>query len=261
MNKINTIKLNQIDSGLALLIKNLIKECGIYDNSTYDIFTENDSNYSDNFNCFYLHFNDDLLTGFLSVFAPTNEEFNIYACTLPSFRNQGIFTTLFKEFKEEIHTLNNIKILFPINMNNFSADLSIDLLKKHNFKYNTSDYIMKYDLLKSITPIDNIFIELEYEENDDSEYEISLWIKDTYIGGCLIYYGNDDSATIYQYGIVDEYQNKGYGKTGLILILNFLQNKNIKSAILHVTGENKKACSLYLGCGFDIICEEQYFTN
>lgn len=127
-------------------------------------------------------------------------------------------------------------------------------------------------------------------EFDEENSEYTFWLGDTYIGGCLIYtpepYAAPDCepayvttpehepayattpehepayvtapehepvyATIYDYEILEEYRGNGYGKNGLLAILKDLQEQKIQKVLLHVSGLNKKAHSLYISCGFQV---------
>ena len=53
-------------------------------------------------------------------------------------------------------------------------------------------------------------------------------------------------------GVDPDYQGKGIGKQVLHMGLSLLQTKGIQTVALMVDSENKVACSLYEGAGFEI---------
>ena len=248
-NNYKIVKQNYIDSDLSAEISHLNDFCNIYDSSSYEIFTEFELN-TNHDNCVYLCYDGKILAGILTAFIPNADECWIYSATSPQYRNTKIFSTLFSEFRND----NSYEITFPLTA---QSENTINILNHYNFKNIKCEYIMKYVLSPNTQfsfKTEDI-PELEYEEN-----EYSFWIKDTYIGGCLISC-DELIVTIYEFYINDDYQGQGYGKSGLKLILNHLSKKQkYSSVILQVSGQNKKACNRYKSLGFEIISTE-YFAK
>ena len=249
------IKLNRLTADLAFKISELNKRCNVYDNSNYELFTDFEMNIVKT-HCIYLTLNNDNVIGILSVFTPSGNECWIYSLVEPSHRHKGVFSNMYNSFLSDNA---DADIIFPISYRN---DDVVSILNHYGYTSQNTEYIMKYTLHKDSSNILSVIkndMELEYEENEVGN-EFSLWQKDEYIGGCLI--DTDSStATIYEFGIKDEYQGKGYGKAGLNLILNELTNMNFSSVILQVNGENTKALNLYKAQGFTIISTEYFFTR
>jgi RimJ/RimL family protein N-acetyltransferase len=257
----NIIKLKHLNSNLIFDISNMIKKCEEYDHTSYDIFMDNDYNCTD-INCFFIYMEGNIITGFISIFIPSQDYINVYGCTLPEFRCHGIFSSLFSCLKAELrnNNLSTDALYFPINTMSNAYNNAVQYLLHRDYFPKNTEYMLTYDLLTNTEQFSqseiNQTLELEYEETS-SESEYSLWLGNTYIGGCLIYFDNfnnskDIYATIYQYGILDEYQGMGYGKSGLKLILASLKHNGVSKVILQVNGDNKKAYNLYRDCGFYI---------
>lgn len=282
MSNYQIIKLNRLNAGLAFNISNMVQQCEQEDHASYDIFLDNGENCND-MNCFYICMEDRQIIGFLSFFMPSLDDINIYACTLPSHRRKGIFTALFSVMQEEFHiqNLSTGHFMFPVHTDSPAYAEAIRYLTHRQYHICNTEYLMKYTISPHVCPADGALLqaslsettdslELEYEETE-LENEYSLWLGDTYIGGCLICYSAETktdsadttTATIYEYGIIEPYQGLGYGKSGLKQILSSLtaSDYNISSVILHVNGNNKKACNLYLSCGFHIIEKVDYYLN
>lgn len=281
LNTHNITGLNQLNTGLALDISHMIEICGKYDNTTYDIFMDNGENCND-IKCFYYYIEDGIIVSFLSLFMPFEDCLNVYGCTLPAYRNKGIFTLLLSALTNELkqHDISSDILTFPIKSKSPAFKNAIQYLNNRHYSIKDTEYMLSYDLRNTTNKQDETHLtsdisnlELEYEETEN-ENEYSLWLDNNYIGGCLIYYSNINNdnndydnhsgtsvtATIYDYGIADKYQGLGYGKAGLKLILDSLKHNNISYVILHTSGSNKKAFNLYTGCGFNIIDSIDYYS-
>lgn len=266
-----------LDTKEELDIHSLLEYSAVFDGCRYDCFTENEFNCFDNFPCFYLLYSSEhILISFLSVYIENTEikqqnnesissNIFVYGITHPKYRNQSYFSklfhTAFKHLGQSCFHLENI--YFPLNRQ-MNQDVINHYISSDYISYEYSEFLMKKDLTTlgviSQNSAESFIPELEYEENEYGN-EFSLWISDKYIGGCLIEYLSETEAMIYQFGIIDEEQGKGYGKTGLLLICKSLKEQDFSLVSLQVTGKNKKAHRLYIDCGFEISEEIQYFIK
>ncbi len=257
-------------------IHNLLKYSSSFDGCRYECFTENEFICVDNFPCFYLLYSSEhTLISFLSFYIdntdfeqqnnlPIFSNISVYGITHPEYRNQSYFSKLFhtalKKLKQSDFDVKNV--YFPINCK-MNHDVISHYINSNYISYEYSEYLMKKNLTTLKSNLQNLsqppVLELEYEENEYGN-EFSLWIDDKYIGGCLVDYLSKTESMIYQFGIIDEEQGKGYGKTGVLLICLKLMERDFSLISLQVTGKNKKAHRLYIDCGFEISEEIQYFT-
>ncbi len=96
---------NHLTASQTAHIAALEAVCKEYDSLQGNIFLSDDLNFDSEFPCFYLLYNPDNneeLISFLSVFAPSELEAEIYAYTAPAWRRQGCFNTL---LEQALHTL------------------------------------------------------------------------------------------------------------------------------------------------------------
>lgn len=259
-------KTTQLTSDEQTDIQCLLEASARFDGCPYDCFTENELCCLDNFPCFYqLYSHDNHLICFISLFFDKTDLF-IYGITHPHHRYRRCFSRLlffvFQYLNKYHASIKNI--YYPVNAKMQNSILN-HYIQSNRISYDYSEYLMKKKLDSSIPfPYPDHLIsclpELEYEETQAS-CEYSLWVKDLYVGGCLIEYITKTEAMIYQFGIVDEEQGKGYGKSGLILICRDLKDRQYSAVSLQVTGRNKKAHRLYTDCGFEIMDEIQYFIH
>lgn len=78
-----------------------------------------------------------------------------------------------------------------------------------------------------------------------------ILIKDKYVGyGQLIKHDYKDSALLVNFGIIEEYRNKGYGNLFLKYILSQARSMGFDNIYLRVNPDNMNAIKLYSQAGF-----------
>lgn len=103
--------------------------------------------------------------------------------------------------------------------------------------------------IKDIKLIENLFEKYKEKYNPIiNDYTFILVFKenDKYVG-FLIYQLLYEAAEIIDIFVLDEYRNKGIGKS---LINKMLENKQIEKVTLEVKKDNKNAIMLYNSLGF-----------
>lgn len=243
-----------------LEINNFIHYCSITDNYAYDFQYETEIL---SIPSMYLCYINNKIAGLLSVCEYSSDTLCIYSLISPRFRNKHIFNTLLDMLYKNLDKTNTLYKYLECHLPCIDTSFfnsAIYLLKKNNFEFSHEEYLLSYNLSENThlkrasnnpqtnsSDIEAIF--------DDSINEFTLWIDNNCIGGCMIYFPEDNNnsyATIFDYEIVSKHRGKGFGKKGLYLILKELQDMDFKNVILHVSGLNKKAHNLYISCGFDI---------
>lgn len=293
MKKYKVIKSDFLSPEDIDIINNIKHIAEIYDNTTYDVYLGDDSVTSvSKLPLAYLCSCDNHFAGYLTVFFSSENDINLYACVLPDYRNQGIFSSILNEVTNDIKNagINPECIYFPINkfinlsdtltnitsdtmpdsMSNSPSDAAIHYLAKRNYSIAHIEYKMCYYFNSSNSESNNNSnafnnlsdcpLELLTRDYDEHTSEFTFWIGDDYIGGCMIYKYSDKSLCIFDYEIESSKRGNGYGKYGLKLILNYLAKDNYNVVSLHVSNANKKACSLYKGCGFIVEEEVDYYS-
>lgn len=257
------LKLNKLSDTLIYEISHLQSECKRLNNEEFYIYLDEDDSFYGELKCFHLFYTEHVLAGFLSFFVQDDTSVCISGFVLPEYRRRHIFTMLYNSALNELSAYPELLkgIEFHLPDNKLETNLpAIHFLNKNGLIMHHQEFLLCYDLthMDEYSRPDNI-----YTEYDEKENEFTLWLNDTYIGGCFIYYSDDscdsmhEYVTIYDYEILPEYRGKGYGTSGLLSILSALQNFNFRYVILHVSGENKIAHSMYISCGFTI---QSYFS-
>lgn len=250
------LKLNRLPDSLIDEICHLQRECERQMQEEFYVYLDEDGSLYNDIKSFYLFYTEQILAGFLSFFIEDDTSVCISGCVLPKYRGRHIFTRLYKSALNELSAYPELIKGIEFHLPNTSAGLNVPavhFLNKKGFIMQRQEFLMVYDLTQgnACNCPDNIYT--EYDENDN---EFTIWLNDTYIGGCFIYHTDDsmgsarDYVTIYDYEILPGYRGNGYGKTGLLSILNDLQNAGFRHVILHVSGQNQIAHNMYISCGF-----------
>jgi ribosomal protein S18 acetylase RimI-like enzyme len=275
-------------------VETLVKECLQADGLERTIYLGNDVNYYVNLRSFFLLYDNERLVSVIAIFAPTYEEAELTAYTLPTERKKGYFKTLLKEVKAELLRFNDIRrVLFVIEPKSESGIASVKALKA---EYAKSEYLLSYqfpesyDLAESKPGIlkkeDKIILKELIEDNLQEAVKLSSTIFQTdeeevfeiirlsmttdymkcygaYLGMrlcgiCNISFGTEH-ASIFSFGISPEVQGKGFGRSLLKQVLGLIQSKNYNTVKLHVSSENKRAFKLYTSEGFTIQTQYDYY--
>lgn len=260
------VKLNKLSAERSEEICGLQKVCERLNHENFYIYLDEDDGFYGELKCFHLFYTEDKLVGFLSFFIQDEDSVCISGCVLPQYRKKHIFTCLYKSALEELSSYPKLLkgIEFHLPDGNLGLHTpAVNFLNKNSLFLHHKEYLMQYDLTQMTAACFADDLNTEYDENDS---EFTLWLGDTYIGGCFIYISDyssvspPDSVTIYDYMILQDHRQKGYGSMGLLSILRELKKMNIKHVRLHVSGLNKIAHSMYIRCGFTVQSEFSVFS-
>lgn len=114
--------------------------------------------------------------------------------------------------------------------------------------------------IKDISTIKELFDKYKEKYNPIiNDYTFILVFKENgkYVG-FLIYQLLYENAEIIDIFVLDEYRNKGIGKS---LILKMLENKNILNVTLEVKVDNENAIMLYNSIGFKKVAIRKGYYN
>ncbi|MGL4989654.1 MAG: GNAT family N-acetyltransferase [Sarcina sp.] len=91
------------------------------------------------------------------------------------------------------------------------------------------------------------------EQLNDNRNKIFLLVEEAEVIGSVLINDNEIDDLI----VSKKFQSKGYGKKILLWSINYMQEKQAESILLHVADWNKKAIKLYENYGFKIIKTEK----
>lgn len=282
MNKIKC--LDRLNGRYRAEIRELESVCNHHDKTNWKVCLTSDT---EDMKCFYLYFEKRLL-GFLSVVV-MDEEVEVRAFVHPSARQQGIFKKLMAEAKKECKKFGIEKLvcyLSPVYINSLGNGSKASLswaLGKLSYSEFKLEFSLIGNILKAetrgckvlnIQKIKNeqedayhhhmkLLFEMEEEEIEErlqlSKEDSRTYTYFAYDGECCIgffslYYGKT-SITLFDFGVVKEYQGRGYAYAMLSAMVNYirgLKRSGWSNIILHVSSKNEIATKTYLNFGFHI---------
>ncbi|MDP4143979.1 MAG: GNAT family N-acetyltransferase [Bacillota bacterium] len=155
-------------------------------------------------------------------------------------------------FKNKSCTLSMYSNLETFNYFSLDTDISFKRLDRGNDEdircKIQNEVFQKEDRIPLY--LDDIY----YDEDQNYYYDegaIFIKKKDKYIGYGQIIIENN-MPTIVNFGILKEYQGKGYGKQLLAYLLNILKTNNFNKVFIKVNADNQIAINLYKSYGFHV---------
>lgn len=107
---------------------------------------------------------------------------------------------------------------------------------------------------KALNLSEQVFISKLPEKQDTiNEYLYSIFLENRTIGYVWFHFNPEESSTafIYDFLILESYQNKGYGSNTMVLIEDKARLAGAEKIALHVFAHNERAVHVYKSNGFD----------
>lgn len=244
----NIFAINTLSSKQYYEARDLIAICTAADGTKGVSFLEPELNEDRTFPAFYMMYENSRLVSFLSVFLADEEECEIYAYTLPEYRQKGYFKRLYKDALKNLKAYGYKKILCVCEP---ESEAGKRVLEKMGMSVHRTEHLMTYDM----SPVNDTAGRLELvSETEDNTEIFQACIGEDIIGSCNVEYTRSH-AVIYEFRIYEEYRGNGYGSELLLLVLRELLNDEVSKILLHVNGANTVAHAMYSHHGF--ISEEQ----
>ncbi len=279
-------QIHQLNEEQKLEIENLVLECLLADGLERTLYLSNDMNFYENLDSFYLLYDNKKLVSVLTIFEPLETEAEISAYTLPKERNKGYFNALLDYAEEELVGFDIVHIIFVIEPASVSG---INALNAYQASYIKSEYLLIMDNtewkhskdsyqsieLRELQPqnvteaanLSAVIFGTNPEEDlillnntlpSKQVESYCAYIFNNMIGVCNVNYGTHN-ACIFGFGISPEYQEKGYGKSLLNLLIAKITAHKTRYITLEVGSENQRAFSLYKSAGFQIKTQYDYY--
>lgn len=279
---------NRPNKDLIKDIKKLQTVCRKHDELEGGVFLDNSMNFNSDMNNIFVYYNDNKLVSYISLFAPTKNEAEISAYTLPKYRKKGCFKELMSKVISEVKKYDVKELLFVCEPQSIDG---IEVVKKMDGNYEFSEYLLGYNCesekskLEINTELELSKCEEEHLEklielnmqifNEDYETSKSMVekafkseIRDQYVAslngefiGVVSTNIDCEECSIFGLGLLEEYRGKGNGKAMVKLLLNKLNEDNIEDIIIEVDSKNEIAYNLYLGCGFEAEMTFDYYRK
>lgn len=284
MNILKQKNLNKIQKDQAI---KLIKTCQEYDKSYNDMFLSNAFNFDKEMNSFFMTFDEEKMIGLLSVYADSADNVQTRINVNPSYRRQGIATSLYKEFKIESEKYNLENVFFQVEQN--FLDDNPDFMDNLKLKYTgvTDSLLVReaklYDIeeyesinlneakLSHIPEITDIHEKsfnsdrdalINYSKESILGEDMDVYIlkdEDKIIASCAVDTSYEDNY-LYKVSVSKDYRGKGIGTYLIKTVINKVTNDNQKNFQLVVVDSNIGAKKLYEKLGFKFLAKLVYVS-
>lgn len=232
----------------------------------------------------FLYYENGALVGFLPVYSFNSTEAEISGMVHPDYRRRGIFTALYREARAECRSRGLARILLIVEP---ASPAGQAFARALGTTYDHSEYKMVLEeprvpariderlRFRPATPADLPLLAhitavvFNLQESDVNWYaadKLGQAENGFYVGeldGVVI--GKIDvsfsaqGGHIYGFGVLPEYQGRGYGRQILARTIQEILARGQQPVTLEVAVENKHALSLYYSCGFqETSCYDYY---
>ncbi len=230
-------------------IQNNTFNCGIS-------FTENSMNFYEDFPCFFMLYEQDILIGLASIFIPDSTSCEIYFHLSNSCIHHmcDIFKELYCKLEDLFYEydLYNQYIIFEKSTTNVTAENINDLM----LTFSHSECLMQYDISYNLKDIS--YILSHKVDISSTRLIVNTFLYNAPVGTCEVEI-EGDYALIHDVEVQESYRGHGYGRETLFYTLKYLINHDFKKILLHVNSANTIAFTMYSHYGFNIIKQLDYY--
>lgn len=265
--------LHQLTENEVSAIIELSQQCTAVDNVIHPIHYGANINLHREMPCYLMVYTDDLLIGYLSIFAINAFEGEVCVIVHPSYRHKSIAKELVNKAKSILKEYNYKQLLY---VHNGFYNEGLDWINKKQLKHHHTEYTLAFDknteikratrlLVSKASPSDAYRI-AQISVNafeDDFEPALSyinacfeLENRTVYLGKlnyepiCTLVVGNDNGEfSINGVAVLKEHQGKGFGKEFINEVLHQI-NANHHDVLIDVDHTNLGAYELYKKIGF-----------
>lgn len=128
------------------------------------------------------------------------------------------------------------------------------VLSHLGFEKTATEYMMKFSLSSACYKILPKYVKIVDGdlESTTQSVKFEMVTQGATVGSCLIELFNDRTVCIHDVLVFDKYRGMGYGFKMLDAVISYL-SKDHTYVLLHVSGDNKPAISLYKKLGFVVV--------
>lgn len=231
----------------------------------------------------FLYYEDGKLVGYLALFCFNSQEAEVSGMVHPEYRRKGIFSRLFQAATEEVQHRNVPQILCIVE---HSSQAGQAFSRRLNAQFHHSEYKMKLVeprlpsggiegltfrksqaedgmILAHITAVAFDMLRSDvtwYSQGPQPDRPSYLaQVGDVYVGKIDVSL-DEQEALILGFGVLPEFQGRGYGRQLLAYTIQELLKAGKRNIALEVVTNNQNALSLYQSCGFEVVTSYDYYS-
>lgn len=277
------LQTNELNHTQKMQIHTLQECVNAHDGLRSEAFLSAEINFDRTLTCFYLGYEGDTLTAFLTLFLPTAEEAEVTAFTHPQQRGQGRFQALLAAARVEMQKAGVPQFLFALDSACQSGNAA---LTHFAHTYQHTEYRMERDTLPAAAAESTVkFKRVGAENHADYRTVIAEVFPDIadnaafleavlthksrkgYVGYCAgepaAAFGLLDEGSqtfLYCVGVREAFRGQGIGKALVRFALPIALAQSPR-AVLDVDSDNPRAKHVYEACGFRTVYATDYYTH
>lgn len=274
----------RLDEGTLSQIRSLEQAVMKQDGERNEVYLDTSLHFNNSIKHTFIAYEKDQPISVLHLFLPTSREAELCAMTLPDYRGRGYFSALLLCAGKELSKYGIPDILFVADR----RDSNKSLMDHLDANYDFSEYAMaleknswhdqsqdngirliktKFGDLDTLTDISRaVFGESEADARSRIEKSLLARTREGFaanlsgklVGMCYVDYEERDPG-VFSFGVLPEFQGKGYGRRFLSLIIGHLFNRGAVRVKLEVDSKNDRALNLYRSIGFAVSSGYDYY--
>lgn len=233
----------------------------------------------------FLYYEGGALVGFLPLYSFNSAEAEISGMVHPDYRRRGIYTALYRQARAECQRRGLVKMLLIVEP---ASPAGQAFARALGTSYDHSEYKMVLEEPRLPARIDErlsfrsatltdlpLLAHITAVSFHIPEDDVNWYVADRlgqaengfYVGeldgvviGKIDVSFSSQGGHIYGFGVLPEYQGRGYGRQMLARTIQEILSRGQQPVTLEVAVENKHALSLYHSCGFQETSSYDYYA-
>lgn len=231
----------------------------------------------------FLYYENGMLVGYLALFCFNTQEAEVSGMVHPGYRRRGIFSRLFQAAAEEVQRRNIPQILGIVEHISQGGQA---FARRLQGRLHHSEYKMTLaEPRLASTDIEGLTFRRSQGEDgmilahitavafgiprsevtwysqgpQEARPSYLAQLGDIYVGKLDVNLGEQD-ALILGFGVLPEFQGRGYGRRLLAYTIQEMLKLGKRQISLEVVTENQNALALYQSCGFQTVTSYDYYS-
>ncbi|MEN6635436.1 MAG: N-acetyltransferase [Clostridiaceae bacterium] len=277
---------SQPELSIVQQVRALERVCQAHDQLKGTLFLDPSLNFSPEIASLLVCYEEDVLIGAMTLFAPMQEEAELIGLTHPDFRRRGVFHALLCAAAQQASAFAIPDLLLVCEAQSLDGVATLAAL---GATPEFSEYSLSYEtdrnpddlpvpnglLLHPATSADlDEMVRISAASFDESLSRAKGFLEQTLhsdhrtqylarLDGVPVGIGGigdeEDSTTIFGLAVHPDWQGRGIGRGMIALLLGEMRKHEKRNILIEVNSANANALHLYLSCGFSSTVTNDYY--